>query len=39
LVVKYYFLFGKLNLEKENLIEMQGVVTQCLSKCDSFLSN
>ena len=24
--------------EKETIIEMQGVVTQCLSKCDSFLS-
>ena len=32
LVVNYYVLFGKaLNQEKQNLIEMQGVVTQCLS--------
>nr|YP_636187.1 translation initiation factor 1 [Tupiella akineta]Q3ZJ80.1 RecName: Full=Translation initiation factor IF-1, chloroplastic [Tupiella akineta]AAV80611.1 translational initiation factor 1 [Tupiella akineta] len=32
LVVNYYVLFGKsLNQEKENLIEMKGVITQCLS--------
>ena len=32
LVANYYVLFGKnLSQEKENLIEMQGVVTQCLS--------
>ena len=32
LVVNYYVLSGKnLSQEKENLIEMQGVVTQCLS--------
>lgn len=32
LVASYYVLFGKiLSQEKQNLIEMKGVVTQCLS--------
>ena len=31
-MVNYYVLFGKnLSQEKDNLIEMKGVVTQCLS--------
>jgi translation initiation factor IF-1 len=32
LAASYYVLFGKiLSQEKQNLIEMKGVVTQCLS--------
>lgn len=29
--MNYYVLFGKLTSDKQNLIEMQGIITQCLS--------